>query len=314
MKLNKHELLDILFRLTVVILANIALSYATVWFLEPAMLYAGGATGIAQLFHRLFAKMGMANLPLGWYIFIINIPIVLIGIKFVSPKFTIYSIVAVIVQTIATNLIPFETSPFYDFYQILNESIISGSGVGYSLYGVMLTLSICGGVLGGIASGVALKYGTSTGGVDVIAQALALKKDISIGKFTMILNILVAIIGGGLLQGVWVIALFTIIRMILNSLVIDKIHTSYTYMSLHIFSSKAYDIAHQIMQDLHRGCTFENVTGGYSGKESIEVYCVLSKYEVEKAMKIIHNHDDHAFVTLAPVKKIKGNFLKKTIV
>ena len=314
MKFNKHEILDTFYRLSIVILANIALSYATVWFLEPAMLYAGGATGIAQLFHRLFGTMGLGKIPLGWYIFIINIPIVLIGIKFVSPKFTIYSIVAVVVQTLATNLISFESSPFYDFYLMLSESVTETGGVNYALYGVMLTLSICGGVLGGIASGIALRFGTSTGGVDVVAQALALKKDISIGKFTMILNILIAIIGGGLLQGVWVIALFTIIRMILNSLVIDKIHTSYTYMGLHIFSAKSYDIAHQIMQDLHRGCTFENVTGGYSGKESIEVYCVLSKYEVEKAMKIIHSHDPHAFVTLAPVKTIKGNFLKKTIV
>ena len=130
----------------------------------------------------------------------------------------------------------------------------------------------------------------------------------------MVLNVLIAIIGGGVLQGVWVIALFTIIRMVLNSLVIDKIHTSYTYMGLHIFSNDAYDIASEIMSELQRGCTYENVTGGYSGKESIEVYCVLSKYEVEKAIKIIHKHDPHAFITLTPVKRVKGNFLKKTIV
>lgn len=306
--------MDVLFRLTVVILTNIALSYVTIWFLEPAMLYGGGATGIAQLFYRLFAKLGFNKISLGWYIFIINIPIVLVGIKYVSPKFAIYSIIAVFVQTIATDLISFENSPFYDFYLALSKEVSETSHISYENWGVMLTLSICGGGLAGIASGIALRYGTSTGGLDVVAQALALKKNISIGIFTMVLNVLTAIIGGGVLQGVWVIALFTIIRMVLNSIVIDKIHTSYTYMSLYIFSNAAYDIAAEIMQELHRGCTYENVTGGYSGKQSIEVYCVLSKYEVDRAIKIIHKHDPHAFVTLTPVKRVTGNFLKKTIV
>ena len=312
MNIKKETLLDTIFRLSIVIFSNVLVSFATVWFLEPAQLYAGGATGLAQLFYRLFDKIGiLGGINLGWYIFIINIPIVLIGMKYVSKKFAIYSIIAVIVQTIATILIP--ESPFNDFAIELKNNISSNS-IPYSDYGTILTLSICGGVLSGLSSGLALKYGTSTGGLDVVAQALALKKNVSIGNFTMALNILIAIVGGGLLQGVWVIALFTIIRMILNSLVIDKIHTAYTYTSLHIFSNNSIEIAKEIMSELKRGCTYEEVTGGYSGKSSIEVYCVVSTYEIEKVLKIIDKHDPNAFVTLAPVKRIKGKFLKKTII
>ncbi|MGM9969932.1 MAG: YitT family protein [Anaeroplasma sp.] len=310
-KPTKKQLLDVFFRLFIVFVANILLAFTTVWFLEPAQLYAGGATGIAQLLNRLFSKIDI-NIDLGWFILFINIPIVLIGFKFVSRKFAIYSVIAVIVQSVATILIP--TTPFYELENQIQAYIQNKSSIPFELYGAILTLSICGGVLAGIASGFALRYGTSTGGLDVAAQALALKKNVSIGNLTMLLNITIAIVGGGIFQGIWIIALFTIIRMILNSLVVDKIHTSYTYTSLHIFSDKSEEIAKEIIEKLQRGCTFEPVKGGYSKKESFEVYCVLSTYEVDKALKIIKDLDDKAFVTLSPVKRIRGKFIKKTII
>ena len=50
---TKKEILDNLFRLLIVVFSNLLLSVATVWFLEPANLYSGGATGTAQLVQKL---------------------------------------------------------------------------------------------------------------------------------------------------------------------------------------------------------------------------------------------------------------------
>ncbi len=50
----KKEVLDILFRVFIVVLSNLLLSLATVWFLEPAKLYSGGVIGFAKLIKRLF--------------------------------------------------------------------------------------------------------------------------------------------------------------------------------------------------------------------------------------------------------------------
>ena len=311
--MDKKKVIDFLTRLFIVIAANLLISFATVWFLEPAKLFAGGATGIAQFVQRIFLKFGLLEgMNLGWFILIANVPIIIIGIKFVSVKFTIYSAIAVGVQTLATLLLP--ESPFADLKVEIEGYIANGQAIPYSDYGILLTLAICGGVLAGVASGFALKYGTSTGGFDVVGQALALKKNVSIGSFTMVLNVLIAILGGGVLQGQWIIALFTVIRMVLNSLIIDKIHTSYTFTALHIFTNSAEEIANDIMNEMGRGCTYETVTGAYSHKQSVEVYCVLSTYEVEQALKIIARYDDHAFVAMSPVKKIKGKFIKKTII
>lgn len=311
MKITKKEILDVCFRCFIVFVANLLLSVATVWFLEPANLYAGGATGLAQLFQRLIIKCG-GNVNLGLLIFIVNIPIVLIGFKFVSKKFAIYSVLAVVIQSVCTGLITF--SPF----QSLAEPVISytkaGTLVSTTNYGGILTLAIFGGLLAGFASGLALRYGTSTGGIDVVAQALALHKNFSMGNITMLLNILIAVVGGGVLQGSWIIVLFTCVRMILNSLVMDKVHTSYTYTGLHIFSSCSTEIGQAIMKELKRGCTFLQVVGAYTNEPKVELYCVVSTYEIEKVLKLVDGYDKKAFITMSPVKRIRGNFIKKSII
>jgi uncharacterized membrane-anchored protein YitT (DUF2179 family) len=283
---------------------------ATVWFLEPANLYSGGATGTAQLVQRFIRLFGL-EINLGLLIFLVNIPIIIIGFKYVSKKFAIYSIVAVIVQSLGVALI--SGSPFQDMIQPIIISTVNGQQETMN-YGGMLTLAICGGLLGGAAAGIALRYGTSTGGIDVAAQAFALKQNVSIGNFTMVFNVILAIIGGGLLQGSWIIALYTCIRMILNSLVTDKIHTAYTYTSLHIFTSHSQEISMEIMKELQRGCTFYDVEGAFSHTHSKEVYCVVSRWEAEKALKIVKKYDPKAFISMAPVKRVNGNFKRKSII
>jgi uncharacterized membrane-anchored protein YitT (DUF2179 family) len=314
MRLTKQEVLDILFRLFIVLFTNTLLSLAIVWFLEPAALYAGGASGIAQLLFRIINRLGanMSGNLLGWFILLVNVPITLIGFKFVSKRFAIYSVIAVGVQSLVVLVIP--ESPFAYLADPIETINQAGNTVSQTNYGGILTLAIFGGLLAGMASGLALRFGVSTGGVDVLAQAISINKGISIGNFTMVLNITIAIIGGGVLQGSWVIVLFTIVRMIINSLVIDKIHTSYSYTGLHIFSSHGEAIAQSLMNTLNRGCTLIDVEGAHSGKDFKEVYCVVSNYEIHRALKEIKKHDEKAFITMAPVNKINGKFVRKSIV
>ncbi len=305
-KINKKRLLDDLLRTFIVVLANILLSFATVWFLEPARLYSGGATGLAQLVVRLIESLG-GKFNLGLMTFIINIPIAIIGWHFVSKRFAIFSIMAIIVQSLATGLI--KDSPF----EALATDIVTINGPVMN-HGGILTLAIFGGLLAGFAAGLALKFGTSTGGIDIVAQACALHKGISIGIVTLSVNILIAIIGGGILQGSFIVVLYTFVRLILNSLVTDKIHTAYTYTSLNIFTAHGEEIAKLLMQELNRGCTIFEGTGAYTHQIHTELYCVLSTYEVERAIHIIRGFDKQAFVVISPVRRVAGNFIKKTIV
>ena len=68
------------------------------------------------------------------------------------------------------------------------------------------------------------------------------------------------------------------------------------------------------MNTLNRGCTLIDVEGAHSGKDFKEVYCVVSNYEIHRALKEIKKHDEKAFITMAPVNKINGKFVRKSIV
>ncbi len=307
MKYSRKQFLDDLFRIAIVVVANVILALATVWFLEPAHLYAGGATGLAQLIVRIINKCG-GSFNLGLMIFLINVPIILVGWRFVSHRFALFSALAILVQWIFTDYV-FGSGPF----EALSKDIETINGT-MSNYGGILTLAIFGGLLAGFASGLALKFGTSTGGIDVLGQVFALHKGISIGMFTLIFNVLIAFVGGAWLQGSLIVTLFTCVRLILNSWVTDKVHTSYSYTSLNIFTSQGDAIAKDIMEKLNRGCTIFEGTGAYTHKEHTELYCVLSTYELDKAKAIIMKHDPKAFIVVAPVKTVRGNFIKKTIV
>lgn len=306
MRYTKKQALDDLFRLGIVIISNAILAIATVWFLEPARLYSSGATGLAQFIVRLIEKCG-GHFNLGLMIFIVNAPIVVVGWRYVSHRFAIFSAVAIVVNSLFTAFL--KGSPFSS----LSEDIITTTGA-IPNYGGILTLALFGGLLAGFASGLALKFGTSTGGIDIIAQAFALHKGISIGIFTLAFNVIIAVVGGGILQGSFIVTLFTCVRLILNSLVMDKVHTAYTYTALNIFTTSGENISKEILDTLNRGCTIFKGTGAYTHQEHTELYCVLSTYEVDKAISIIKKYDDHAFVVIAPIKKVSGNFIKKTIV
>lgn len=288
----KTHLLDDIFRVFIVILSSVIYSFGIIWFLEPANLYAGGINGLAQLVSRIIGIATGKPLNIGFLIFVMNVPILIVAWRMVSKKFAMYSLLSIVVQSIFTSGI----IPDVDFNLDL------------------LSLALLGGLVTGFGGALALRYGTSTGGIDMIAQALAFKKNVTIGSSTLIFNVLVAIVGGGIVQGDWIITLYTFIRIILTSIVTDKVHTAYNYLSLNIITVSGYEIASVLMQELHRGCTLFKGEGAYTHSNKQDIYSVVSSYEVDRVIKICKSIDPNVFVVISPVKRLFGNFKRKSIV
>ena len=175
-------------------------------------------------------------------------------------------------------------------------------------------LGVIAGLVCGSSIGLALRYGASTGGFDIIAQALALKKNISIGMFSTIINVLLAIIAGGIIEHSWDITLYTFIFIILSNLVVDKIHTAYNYLRVDVISNHADEVAQALLDGIQRGCTIATVKGAYTKEEKYDIFMIISSYELQKAADIIRTTDPGAFMTVSPIKRIFGKFFKHTIV
>lgn len=290
--------LDDTFRVFIVVITSVIYSLGLIWFLEPAGIYSAGITGLSQIIKKLVDQVCV--IPLGAYTLILNVPLFIFGWRKVSKRFAIFSLISVVVQTICTlGFIPV-------------DPVIAAFNLDPSEN--QITYAIIGAILTGVGCGVALRFGTSTGGLDILGQILAMEKNISIGIFTMIANVLIAVIGGVFVSGSWSITFYTIIRIIITSICIDKIHTAYNHVKLNIISSCVDESMLQELLAMHRGCTIIPVQGAYSHQNKSDLIMVVSAYELDKAIRICKKHDPKCFIIVEPVKRIYGNYTRKSIV
>ncbi len=296
-------------RILVVVCFTFIYGIGVSWFLEASIvpLYSGGIPGIGQLIRDIVETVFQVQLPeqfLGMFIFVMNIPLLVLGWFGVSHRFTIYSLISVVIQASLLSFIP-----VFD--------------MGLSGETHALASAVLGGLLIGIGAGGALRYGTSTGGLDIVAQYLAFKKGRSVGFFTMAINVVLAILGGVMIGGKTnldgivisggVIASYTVIRIIVSTMIMDRLHTAYHYLSVNIITAAPSELVDSILNKLYRGVTLIRVEGAYSHHDKTMIYVVISAYELHALLALVKRMDEQAFVTTSPVKQVFGNFKQKTI-
>ena len=294
--MKRKMILQEAFHVWIVLFSATIYSLGVMWFLSPAGLYAAGVTGIGQILSQVIKMVTSVEIPLGIFTFVLNVPLFIYGWRKVSIRFAIYSLLSVIVQSI----LMMDWIPVYTFVINALEN--------------QLLFALIGGLVNGVANGIALRYGTSTGGIDIVAQALSISKGISIGTFSMILNCSIALIGGGFISQAWEISMYTFIRIIISSIVVDKIHTAYNYVRLDIISEDIIEISNRLMDELGRGVTLITVEGGYTHQSKKDAFIILTSYELARAKRICLEVDPKVFIIIAPAKGLVGKFVKKTII
>ena len=284
-----------------VTISTIIYCFGVTWFLEPANLFSGGVTGIAQLIAAASNLLGINFISeyLGIIVLLLNVPILIFGWKKVSKRFVICSVISIAIQTLLFND-KIQTLLFIDL------------GINQSETMDMLLLSFMGGFVCGVGSALALRCGTSTGGVDILAQAISFKNNISIGFMSLVVNVIIAILGAVVFKNP-AIAFYTIVRIIVQSVVTDKVHTSYNYLKVEIVTTKAEEVSQLLLSDIGRGITAVNAMGAYTHSEKTILETIISSYEMHRVIDDARKIDPGAFITVSPVKRVVGNFKRKTI-
>ncbi len=273
-------------KIIVIALGSLIYSIGIVWFLDPSGVYSGGLAGIAQLITNLTEEFFGLSMNLGLLLFILNIPVIVFGFFKLTRKFIYYSMYSVALQSLFIGLFP--------IHILLENDLLSNALVG--------------GILLGIGTGLNLRVGGSAGGVDIIFQYIAFKKSITMGTLGMMLNTIIISIAGFVFG--WPIAIYTIIRVILTSLVIDKVHTSYNFIKIEVITEKGEEIADLLVSRTTHGVTVSKGKGAYSHKEKDILHTIISSYELNKSITLIREIDKEAFISVSTVKKVVGNFTK----
>ncbi|HOH18541.1 MAG TPA: YitT family protein [Bacilli bacterium] len=287
------------------IIGTIIYCISVVWFLDLGEFYAGGVTGVSQLISVSLSKLGI-NISKTIFISLLNIPLFVIGWKGVSKRFAVLSLASVLLQVVTiASLEYFARQGFNPFLIIIQNPDASPK------QGGMITLSILGGLLCGVGSGISLRAGASTGGMDIISQYVSFKKNISFAKFSLLVDLGIIVVSD--FVGSVEIAAYTVIRLIITVLVLDRIHTVYNYLRVEIVTTEKEAMRLALISRFNHGITIFPAVGGFSNQEKWVLQTVVSSYEAEEYKNLAMEIDSKSFITYTSVKQIYGFFNRNVI-
>jgi uncharacterized membrane-anchored protein YitT (DUF2179 family) len=257
--------------------------YALGWtgFLLPNGITTGGVTGVGAIVY--FAS----KIPVGLTYFCINGILLLISIKILGFKFSIKTIINVIILTFLLSV----------FQTIIKEPLVKGEP---------FMSCVLGGVMCGLGLGLVFNFKGSTGGTDIIALIINKYHNISIGKGLLICDLLIICSSYLVFQSIEKIV-YGIVVMGVTTYTVDMVlNGARQSVQFFIFSDKHEEIADTIIAQAHRGCTILDGTGWYT-KKSVKVVVVMAKKTESVAIfRIVKSIDPNAFISQSSVTGVYG--------
>lgn len=269
------------------IVAGIINAIGVTIFLSPVSLYDSGISGTSMLLVQMFNQ----SIPLSAFLLLLNIPLFLFGLKKQGKAFTIYSVIAVSIYSIAafviTDVLPIDIS---------SSSPITGQD--------LFLCAIFGGVVSGIGSGLTIRFGGAIDGIDVLSVIFAKRLGLSIGSFVMCYNVVLYIICA-IIANSWVLALYSVVTYAVVSVVIDFIVDGLDKAKeATIITTAADEICKELSDTLKTGLTIVDVKGYYSGDSKTMIFIIVNRFQIATVRDVVHKYDKKAFISISDVADV----------
>ncbi len=269
-------------RIIMVIIGAIIMALGLEQFLVPNKILDGGIVGISIIASHLF------GIPLGVFIFMLNIPFFFIGYKQIGKTFALSTALGITVLSFATIML----HPVAAFTDDL------------------LLSTVFGGVILGTGVGIVIRYGGSLDGTEIMAILFNRKLPFSVGEIIMFFNILIFIVAGFVFN--WEQTMYSMLAYFIAyktiNIVIEGLEES---KAIYIISDEYEEIGSAIMNRLGRGVTFLNGAGGYTGDPKNVIFTVVTRLEESKLISIVEEKDPTAFLAIGNIAEVRGGRFKK---
>ncbi|RVU54732.1 YitT family protein [Anaerosphaera multitolerans] len=283
LKIDKKKAFKTLFG---VLLGDMLSAFALVYILKPNEMISGGVSGLSVLIESL------TGLPLGLLVFILNIPLFILGLFFLDFDFMFFSGISIVVLSL-----------WISFFETLKP-------LGYAITHEIILACIFGGVINGVGGGTLFKYGASAGGFDIPAAIIKKKFNIQIGNVLLFLNCFII----GMSSFIYSVdkALFTLVALFITYQVIDMIQLGVGKQKQVFIISPEYEIiTEKIHEEVGRGITYINGEGSYKNNEVKIIYLICSSREIVAVKNLVREIDPNAFLAVSDTVEIQGKGFKK---
>lgn len=276
------------------------LLYVSGWavFLLPNNLVGGGVSGFSAIVQYA------TGFPMGYSYFILNVVLLIIGMKILGGGFGFKTIYAILMTSVLLKVVP----PLIP--QEFIETFAYSNG--------KLLCTIIGGIFSGVGIGTAISVGGSTGGTDIIALVVCKFKPISPGRLILAMDVAIVLFSlimpsydtSGELMGAadkLAVCIYGLIQITVSGYAVDMfLAGAQQSVQVYVFSKRSEAIADAITNDLKRGVTVIPAKGWYTKNDVDIVMVVMRKTDLNLLLRYVKGIDSDAFISVNNTMGVYG--------
>lgn len=249
-------------------------------FFTPNRIVSGGVSGMSTILYHMF------SVPPGLSFALINLVLLIIGIKLLGKSFIVKTIIGAALLSVFVQL--------FSYFPPVTDDVFLAS--------------IFGAVLYGFGIGLTLAEGASTGGTDILGRIIQhFFPYVSIGRLLLFVDAVVIMISLMVFKTVN-LALYGIVALAVSTFAIDLLIRKLNISKLaFVMTPKGEEIAKHLISTSPRGVTVFNATGAYTGNSLNMLMCALKEKEIPEFQRKVLSIDKDAFIIFSESQQIVGN-------
>ncbi len=288
--------------LVIMILGMMVCAAAVYYFLVPSKLIIGTISGLSIVINQLTGNI----LSLGTLIMIINIILLILAFILIDREFGFKTVFTALILGPLTDLwawlFPWDAKNAAGEYILASYNDVIND---YSVMGDPWLDLCCFVLLLSASQALMFSINASTGGLDILAKIVNKYLHFDIGASVSVAGAVICCTAFAI--NPFRMVIIGLIGTWINGLVVDYFTATLNNHKRLCIVSKDYErIRKYIIEELHRGCTLYEVTGGYTGEKSIELEVLLNKDEFSKILAWMKNEKIEAFSTAGNVSEVYG--------
>ena len=273
-------------RIAVILIASALFALNIKTFVRAGDLFPGGVTGLTVLIQRFGEKFWGVKIPYSPVNILLNAFPVYVGFHYVGKKFTLLSLLLIVVSGVLTDLFP--------CFAITEDPLL---------------IAVFGGILSGFAVSLCLSVDATSGGTDFIAIYLSQKRGIESWNLVLGFNVVILLIAGYFFG--WEEALYSIIFQYVSTQTLHVLYRNYQKQTLFVVTKKPEVVCSAIHDACNHGASISEAIGSYTHQPYKMVYSVISGSDVKPTLQALKQADPEAFINSIRSTEIRGHFYMK---
>ena len=273
-----RELVNVLLMLAGVLTAGMGLK----GFLFSSHFIDGGVTGICMLLAHV------TPLPLAAWLPAVNLPFIVVAHRQLGLGFAIRSAISIGALAAVLALVPYP--------DVTPDPLLT---------------ALFGGVFIGAGIGLAMRGGAVLDGTEIAALLISRRWfGVKVGDVILAFNVVLFVVAMSVLGTEP--ALYSIVTYAAAARMLEFVlHGIEEFTAITIMSASGPVIREEIVGELGRGVTVFTGRGGKSGEPREILYCVVTRLEIGRVMRLVDRHDAEAFVVQHSLADVRGGIVRR---